>query len=155
MKQILAFTIAACLVLGLCACGNGADQGETPRDAAPLESTGDPVTQTPEPAAPETPEPTAPSQETQPPAESEAPEASVDADPAPAQPPAPADPKTVAEAYIGQGIAGLYAAIGYPQYSDYAPSCLGEGGEDGNLYYDGFIVYTYRENGVETVSYVE
>ena len=35
------------------------------------------------------------------------------------------------------------------------PSCLGEG-EDGNLYYDGFTVYTYRDvDGSETVSYVE
>ena len=41
-----------------------------------------------------------------------------------------------------------------PESSDYAPSCLGEG-EDGNLYYDGFVVYTYRENGTETVEYVE
>jgi len=28
-------------------------------------------------------------------------------------------------------------------------------GEDGNLYYDGFIVYTYREGDLETVYYVE
>ena len=72
------------------------------------------------------------------------------------EPPAPAaDPKTVAEGLVGKDISALYAAIGYPSYSDYAPSCLGEGGEDGNLYYDGFIVYTYRENGVESVYYVE
>ena len=47
-----------------------------------------------------------------------------------------------------------YAAIGEPVSSDYAPSCLGEG-EDGNLYYDGFTVYTYRDDTGETVSYVE
>ena len=46
------------------------------------------------------------------------------------------------------------AAIGEPVSSDYAPSCLGEG-EDGNLYYDGFTVYTYRDDTGETVSYVE
>ena len=33
--------------------------------------------------------------------------------------------------------------------------CLGEG-EDGNLYYDGFTVYTYRDvDGTEVVNYVE
>ena len=28
-------------------------------------------------------------------------------------------------------------------------------GEDGSLYYDGFVVYTTREGDVETVYYVE
>ena len=47
------------------------------------------------------------------------------------------------------------AACGESNSSDYAPSCLGEG-EDGNLYYDGFTVYTYRDtSGAETVNYVE
>ena len=45
---------------------------------------------------------------------------------------------------------GLIAAIGSPISSSYAPSCLGPG-EDGELIYNGFTVYTYRENGVETV----
>jgi hypothetical protein len=62
--------------------------------------------------------------------------------------------KAIAEGYIDRDVEELYAAIGEPEYSDYAPSCLGEG-DDGNLYYDGFIVYTYRENGTETVTYVE
>ena len=35
-----------------------------------------------------------------------------------------------------------------------ARSCLGDG-DDGNLYYEGFTVYTYREDGEETVTYVE
>lgn len=65
-----------------------------------------------------------------------------------------ADPKTVAMGYIGRSANSLYAAIGYPVSSDYAPSCLGDG-EDGNLYYNGFTVYTYRENEVETIQYVE
>lgn len=167
MKQILSFTLAVCLVLGLCACGNGADPVETPQASAPVETAGVPATGTPEPTpenspAPATPEPSAPPEETPEPVESEPPEEPVHTEtpvvqtPAPVETAAPVtDPKTVAAGYIGQNVSGLYAAIGYPQYSDYAPSCLGEGGEDGNLYYDGFIVYTYRENGVETVNYVE
>ena len=45
----------------------------------------------------------------------------------------------------------LYEAIGQPADSAYASSCLGEG-EDGELYYDGFTVYTYRDtDGSESV----
>ena len=46
--------------------------------------------------------------------------------------------------------AKLYSAIGKPASSEYASSCIGNG-EDGLLYYDGFTVTTYRENGKETV----
>ncbi len=59
-----------------------------------------------------------------------------------------------ARACIDQSVEVLYAAIGEPISSDYASSCLGSG-EDGNLYYDGFTVYTYREGDTETVRYVD
>lgn len=59
-----------------------------------------------------------------------------------------------AKSCIGKSVQELYALIGEPKTSDYAASCLGDG-EDGNLYYDGFIVYTYREGEIETVRYVE
>ena len=60
-----------------------------------------------------------------------------------------------AKTFEGAPVEDLIAAIGEPESSDYAPSCLGEG-EDGNLYYDGFTVYTYRDtDGQETVNYVE
>ena len=55
---------------------------------------------------------------------------------------------------IGKTVEELYELVGQPESSDYAPSCLGPG-EDGNLYYDGFTVYTYRENDTETVRVVE
>ena len=67
-----------------------------------------------------------------------------------------ADPKALAESCIDKPLEDLIALIGEPQSSDYAPSCLNPGvGEDGNLYYDGFTVYTYREGDTETVTYVE
>lgn len=50
----------------------------------------------------------------------------------------------------GEDVSALYDAIGEPSGSSYAPSCLGPG-EDGNLYYDGFTVATYREGDKETV----
>ncbi len=65
-----------------------------------------------------------------------------------------ADLKALAESCIEKPVAELYALIGEPKSSDYAPSCMGDG-EDGNLYYDGFIVYTYREGDEESVYYVE
>lgn len=64
--------------------------------------------------------------------------------------------KAQAESCIGKTVEELIALIGEPQSSDYAPSCLNPGvGEDGNLYYDGFTVYTYKEDGVEEVVAVE
>ena len=67
-----------------------------------------------------------------------------------------ADPKEVAISYIDKSVSELIAIIGEPESSDYAPSCLNPGqGEDGMLYYDGFIVYTYKEGDTETVQDVE
>ncbi|MBQ7768193.1 MAG: hypothetical protein IJ403_04865 [Oscillospiraceae bacterium] len=63
-------------------------------------------------------------------------------------------PFELAREYTGRSVSELYDLIGYPNSSDYAPSCMGEG-EDGNLYYDGFIVYTYREGDTETIHFVE
>lgn len=63
-------------------------------------------------------------------------------------------PKEIAESYMDKSVSGLFAEIGQPTSSDYAPSCLGDG-EDGELFYDGFTVYTYREGDKETVTYVE
>lgn len=63
-------------------------------------------------------------------------------------------PFQIAREYTGRPVSELYEVIGYPDSSDYAPSCMGEG-EDGNLYYDGFIVYTYKEGDEESVYYVE
>lgn len=55
-----------------------------------------------------------------------------------------------ARAFIGESASSMIAAIGEPISSSYAPSCMGDG-DDGELIYDGFTVYTYREGGVETV----
>ena len=63
---------------------------------------------------------------------------------------APAATKGDAQAFIGRSVSSLIAAIGQPISRDYAPSCMGSG-EDGELVYNGFTVYTYREGSVETV----
>lgn len=61
------------------------------------------------------------------------------------------DALTTAQEMIGEDVSSLIAAIGEPENSSYASSCLGPG-EDGELYYDGFTVYTYRDpDGTENI----
>ena len=56
-----------------------------------------------------------------------------------------------AQQMIGENLTALSDAIGKPNNESYASSCLGDG-EDGELSYDGFTVYTYRApDGAETV----
>ena len=62
--------------------------------------------------------------------------------------------KALAESCIDKDVSKLYELIGKPESSEYAPSCLVDG-EDGALYYEGFVVYTTREGDVENVYYVE
>lgn len=131
MKRMMILLLAAILLLGLCACGKEEPAPtEAPMNVQPKEEA--------TPVAPET------TYETQ---------ASAEAAPETAAP--EADKKALAESCIDKDISELYALIGEPESSDYAPSCLEEGGEDGSLYYDGFVVYTLRVGDVETVFYVE
>ncbi len=130
MKKMIVMLLAFVLLLGLCACGK--------EEAAPTEPA---INVQPKVEATVAVEETA--------APTEAPtEAATEAAPA-------ADQKTLAESCMDKDISELYALIGEPASSEYAPSCLVEGGEDGALYYDGFVVYTTREGDVETVYYVE
>ena len=56
-----------------------------------------------------------------------------------------------AQSMRGEPLDALISAIGEPERSSYASSCIGDG-EDGELYYDGFTVYTYRDtDGTESV----
>lgn len=57
---------------------------------------------------------------------------------------------TTAEMLIDHPLDELISLIGEPNDRSYASSCMGSG-EDGELYYTGFTVVTYRENGTETV----
>ena len=129
MKKLTCLLLALTLLLGLAACGE-----------EPAEVTEEPAAGSVEPAA----EPGAAPGESEAPAEES--EAPAEEEPSPLE---------AAKEFEGAPLEDLIAAIGEPESSDYAPSCLGEG-EDGNLYYDGFTVYTYRDvDGSETVNYVE
>lgn len=129
MKKLTCLLLALTLLLGLAACGE-----------EPAEVTEEPAAGSVEPVE----ESAAPAEESVAPAEES--EAPAEEEPSPLE---------AAKAFEGAPLEDLIAAVGEPLSSDYAPSCLGEG-EDGNLYYDGFTVYTYRDvDGSETVNYVE
>lgn len=130
MKKIVVMLLAALLLMSLCACG----KEETAPTAVDEQINVTPKVEETTPTAVETPTETTP--------ETEAVETA-------------ADRKALAESCIDKDVSELYALIGQPNSSDYAPSCLVQGGEDGMLYYDGFVVYTTREGDVETVYYVE
>lgn len=127
MKKAILCTLVLVMLLSLAACGS---KEETP--AAPTAA----------PAATE-----APAEPTEVPAE--VPEPAAEAD---------ALDETIAlvKSLIDHDVAELYEAIGEPESSDYGSSCLVQGGQDGQLFYDGFTVYTLvQADGTETVYDVE
>lgn len=132
--KIVCVLLLAAMLLGLCACGGGSAGSPSP---APEASVAPAITPVPAPA------PTA------------APEASAEPEPTAEPEPEPSsDAKAAAQALVGADVAELYKAVGYPVSSSYAPSCLGDG-EDGELVYDGFTVYTFKAaSGAETVNLV-
>ena len=142
-KKTITALLAVCLLILLCACGAG---GES---AAPSDPTAAPASTTAPTASPQAttaPKPTDTPKE---------PEPTPEGTPEPEGPAEPVNEQfETAKLLIGKTTKELFEAIGMPEYSDYAQSCLGTG-EDGNLYYDGFTVYTYREGDVETIRIVE
>ena len=82
--------------------------------------------------------------------------------PAPTQAPAEEAPDVTATVeaireMIGQPVQDLYDFIGEPTGgTDYGPSCLVTGGQDGQLFYEGFCVYTIvQPDGAESIYDVE
>ena len=128
MKKFVSMLIICLMLVSLCACTQE-PQGQT-----------DPGATQPSSQA------TQPSQQESKPSESaDAPTESIGQ-----------DLKALAESCIDKTVEELFALIGQPDSSEYAPSCLNPGvGEDGNLFYEDFTVYTYREGDEEVVTYVE
>lgn len=127
MKKIVIVLLTLCLLL----CGCGGDDTKT-TTAAPEQTTAAQETTAAETTVPETTE------------QITVPETTEEE----------LDDFALAESCIDKSVDELFALIGEPESSDYAPSCLGDG-EDGNLYYEYFTVYTYREGDEETVVFVE
>ncbi len=126
MKKIAVMLLCALLALSTAACGQAGT--EAPAESSAAQTAADETPAAAEPAVTETPA-----------ADEAAGDASL---------------LDTAKQFEGEPLEDLIAAVGEPESSDYAPSCLGDG-EDGNLYYDGFTVYTYRDDSGEIVNYVE
>lgn len=147
MKKLFALILAVLMLLSMAACGTMEQPG--------ADGENDPAVTEPKNAEPNAENEPADAEKNAPAdAEPDAPQNVEPQQPAESQPAAVSADKATAAGYVGADVSALYAAIGRPASSDYAPSCLGTG-EDGNLYYDGFTVYTYRENGSEIIQYVE
>ena len=131
MKRIMISLMALALLALLCACG------ETEQTAA--QTTAPAAEEVTEEKAPEAPE-EAIAQE---PAEEEQEEAAAEAS-------EERSPLETALTFVDHDAGELVAAIGEPQEKTYEESCSGPG-EDGIWTYDGFTVFTYLENGVETI----
>ena len=136
-KRFFSAILLICALCLLSACGT---QAQTP--PAPAETSAPAAEPTPAPAAPDIVS-TLPGTDVRP---TEAPEIS--------EAPVYDEAKfNAAYALIGEDVALLYDAIGEPQDSFYVTSCLNlnEAGEDGELYYEGFTVTTYRVGEKEIV----
>jgi len=140
LKKSIAIWIGALCLTLLCACGE----------------TAEPAPETPAPDAQEAAAQTLPEEAPAAQLEASAPEKEEAAaqEEAPAQEPeeAPEEPSALETAltFVDQDAAALISAIGEPLETQYEASCSGPG-DDGIWTYDGFTVYTYRENGVETI----
>ena len=143
---ILAGLCLLCVLL-LIGCGSTAPAAAPAETAAPAESAAPVETEAPA----ETPAPSA-EPEPEPSAEPVAtlPDAGLVHDTTAS--PSPSEALfELAKGYVDKPLAELQAEIGEPVSSNYVSSCLIPGGEDGELHYDGFTVYTVKSGDSETV----
>lgn len=135
LKRILALVLSLLLALSLCGCAAQTEAAPAPETPAP---TAKPVPETEAPA---------PTQATA----SESPDGGLHPVDSPAAESAEiAARRELALSFVEKDAAELIEALGEPLERSYAPSCLGSG-QDGELRYEGFTVYTYREGDRETV----
>lgn len=145
MRRSIAILLTVCLLCGLVftltACGEDAAPASTPDASAKTQETAS--------AAQDAPAAPLPADEKKPvvteaPVVEDAPEETPDEVPA-----APTALET-ALGFVDQDVFLLVEALGEPLDKQYEASCSGPG-DDGIWSYDGLTVFTYRENGVETV----
>ena len=127
-----------------------AQEPEKAEDPTPEETTPEDPTDQTEPAAePQPVKEREPAAEPEPVTDSESPK---DDETASQQPVENTSTATLGEvlALVGQDVNNLYAIAGTPLDSHYEYSCSGPG-DDGILYYQDYIVFTYVEDGLETI----
>lgn len=135
MKKLTVIILAIAIVFSLCACGAGKSEPEVEKVPEVVE---EPEKEPVQPEVKEEPvqEETAPVEVVEEPAFDEA------------------LYNKAKEFENGGSVDELKAAIGEPVSEDYTTGCSGHE-EEGMLVYEGFTVYTYRDNGVATVYIVE
>ena len=147
MKKKLMRILLVCLLLAaaavLTACGEKPEPAQTPAPEAAPAAAGQAVPE-PEPAP-----------ETQTPAEEEEPAEPEPEAPAQTEPEQPEEAEEsgvleTALSFVDQDAQLLLDALGEPQQKLYEASCSGPG-DDGIWVYEDVTVFTYLENGVETV----
>ena len=131
MKKVSALLLILAILLSLAACGSNAGSED---EDAPVLTAELPGASQKAPAA----EPTEAPQATAAPAKEEK-----------------SDKNETVERVLkmkGQPVKDLIELLGEPISREYSSSCLIEGGQDGQLIYDGFVVYTLvQEDGAETI----
>ena len=162
-KDFLLAALCLLCALLLIGCGSSAPAA-TPapaETAAPVESAAPAETEAPAPEASPAPSAEA-SVTTEAPEPSAEPEAEPSAEPVATLPDAGLVRDTedssesdqlfeLAKSFVDKPLSELQAEIGEPVSSSYVSSCLIPGGEDGELHYDGFTVYTVKSGDSETV----
>lgn len=145
MKRRIAILLTVCLLCGLVftltACGEDAAPASTPDASAKTQET---ASAAQDPSAIPLPADEKKPVVTEAPVVEDAPEETPDEVPA-----APTALET-ALGFVDQDVSLLVEALGEPLDKQYEASCSGPG-DDGIWSYDGLTVFTYRENGVETV----
>ncbi|MCR5090762.1 MAG: hypothetical protein K6C08_14785 [Oscillospiraceae bacterium] len=134
MKRFSIFILILCLLLA--GCGKPAPAQESP------------ASETPESTLVPSEAPTAPSETVSLPAQTASlPDSMLKEDDSPDEEKPDFE---AAKTFVDKTLEELTAVIGEPLSSSYVSSCLGPG-QDGELVYDGFTVYTYREGSAETI----
>ena len=123
MKRVISLLVLLALALTLCACGSApAKESEKPANM----------------------------QSSLPGTSSAAEEPEESAEPAAEGDSAAEEAVLAARKLKDRPVSELFAVIGEPVSEDAAPSCMGPG-EDVNLSYDGFTVYTYKDGDSQIV----
>ena len=155
-KNLLLAALCLICALLLIGCGSSAPAASpAPTEtAAPVEPAAPAETETPAPEASPAPstDTSVTAEEPEPSAQPEAklPDAGLVQDTAVT--PSPSEALfELAKSYVDKPLSELQAEIGEPVTSSYVSSCLVPGGEDGELHYDGFTVYTVKSGDSETV----
>ena len=155
-KNLMLAGLCLLCALLLIGCGSSAPAA-TPapaETAAPVESAAPAETEAPAPEASPAPSAETPEAGTEPEPSAEPaaklPDAGLVRDTAVT--PSPSEALfELAKSYVDKPLSELQAEIGEPVSSSYVSSCLVPGGEDGELHYDGFTVYTVKSGDSETV----